>query len=175
MNNSGFSKPKLDSTVIRAATRDDCPGILECLALAFAPYRDSYTPEAFLDTVLTPQTIGDRMQQMSLFVAIDASGQVVGTIACKVMEGGRGHLRGMAVHPECQGLGLSRRLLERAVDELSKRGCDTITLNTTEPLRRAARFYEKNGFRRTGKGGSFFGMALIEHSKSVCSCSGMQT
>src|SRR5581483_3343755 len=168
MDHSKLGKPSPDSTVIRAATLDDCSGILECLALAFAPYRDVYTPEAFLDTVLTPHNLRQRMAQMTIFVATDASGQVLGTIACKVIGDGRGHLRGMAVRPECQGLGLSTRLLQKALDELHQRGCNTITLNTTEPLQRAARFYEKNGFRRTGKIGSFFGMPLIEHSKSIC-------
>jgi len=44
------------SFAIRNATYEDCSAILECLRPAFAPYRESYTPEAFLDTVLTPQT-----------------------------------------------------------------------------------------------------------------------
>ena len=41
------------SFAIRNATYEDCAAVLECLRSAFAPYRESYTPEAFLDTVLT--------------------------------------------------------------------------------------------------------------------------
>jgi GNAT superfamily N-acetyltransferase len=152
---------------ISRATYDHCAGILECLGLAFAPYRESYTPEAFLDTVLTPETFRSRLAEMSVFVATDASGQVVGTIACKVLQGGEGHLRGMAVRPEWQGSGVSSCLLERAEDELRKAGCKTITLDTTEPLKRAVGFYEKNGFRPTGKIERFFGMPLFEYSKSI--------
>ena len=44
------------SFAIRNATYEDCSAILECLRSAFAPYRESYTPDAFLDTVLTPET-----------------------------------------------------------------------------------------------------------------------
>jgi hypothetical protein len=49
---------------IRKARSGDCDGILECLAAAFASVRDSYTREAFLDTVLTPDTVKKRLQDM---------------------------------------------------------------------------------------------------------------
>ncbi len=62
---------------------------------------------------------------------------------------------------------VSTCLLERAEDELRKAGCGTVTLDTTEPLNRAIRFYEKNVFQRTGKIGLFFGMPLFEYSKSL--------
>jgi N-acetylglutamate synthase-like GNAT family acetyltransferase len=162
-----MSKPLKTSFTIRNATHKDCAGILECLRLAFAPYRESYTPEAYLDTVLTSETFRHRLSDMSVFVATGTSGEVVGTIACKILEGGEGHLRGMAVHPEWQGSGVSTCLLERAEDELRKAGCRTVTLDTTEPLKRATRFYERNGFQRTGKIGRFFGMPLFEYSKSL--------
>jgi len=104
---------------------------------------------------------------MSVVVATSGSGEVVGTVAYKVLESGEGHLRGMAVNPEWQGSGLSKSLLETAEDELSRAGCKTITLDTTYPLNRAIRFYEKNGFRATGKIGWFFGMPLIEFIKPI--------
>jgi GNAT superfamily N-acetyltransferase len=73
----------------------------------------------------------------------------------------------MAVRPEWHGSGVSASLLKKAEEELRKAGCSTITLNTTEPLKRASHFYEKYGFRPTGKVGSFFGMSLFEYSKAV--------
>jgi N-acetylglutamate synthase-like GNAT family acetyltransferase len=162
-----MTTPREISIAVRAATSEDCEGILECLALAFAPYREAYTAEAFQDTVLTSETILKRMAQMFVFVATVESGDVVGTIACKLMDGVRGHLRGMAVRPEWHGSGVSACLLRKAEEELRKAGCTTITLNTTEPLKRASHFYEKYGFRPTGKVGSFFGMSLFEYSKAV--------
>jgi len=156
------------SFAIRSATNEDCTAILECLRLAFAPYLECYTRGALADTVLTPETFRYRLSEMSVFVATSTSGEVVGTIAYKVLEGGEGHLRGMAVHPERQGLGLSTWLLERAEDELRKAGCKIVTLDTTEPLSKAIRFYEKNGYRPTGRIGCFFGMPLLEYSKSIC-------
>jgi len=162
-----LQRPLKQSFAIRSATLADCAAILECLLTAFAPYRESYTPEAFSDTVLTPDTFRRRLLDMSVVVATSTCGEVVGTVAYKVVESGEGHLRGMAVNPEWRGSGLSTALLETAEDELGKAGCKTITLDTTEPLNRAIRFYEKNGFRRTGKIGLFFGMPLIEFSKPI--------
>jgi GNAT superfamily N-acetyltransferase len=103
---------------------------------------------------------------MSVFVATDIAGQVVGTIACKVLDGDEGHLRGMAVRPGWQGSGLAKCLLETAEEELRRAGCKTVTLDTTEPLKRAVRFYAKNGYRPSGSG-CFFGMPLFEYRKSI--------
>jgi ribosomal protein S18 acetylase RimI-like enzyme len=152
---------------IRKTTYEDCAAILECLRSAFAPYRESYTTEAFLDTVLTPETFRHRLLEMSVVVATGISGEVVGTIAYKVLEGGEGHLRGMAVDPAWHGTGMSNSLLLTAENELRKAGCKIITLDTTEPLNRAIRFYEKNGYRPTGKIGRFYGMPLLEYSKAI--------
>jgi GNAT superfamily N-acetyltransferase len=152
---------------LRNAIDADCAAVLECLGSAFAPYRESYTAEAFADTVLNPDAFRQRLSEMSVVVATNPSGEVVGTIAYKVLDGGEGHLRGMAVCPQWRGTGLSAALLETAENELRKAGCKTVTLDTTEPLKRALRFYEKNGYRPTGKVASFFGMPLFEYSKSI--------
>ncbi len=50
------------------------------------PDRESYTPEAFLDTVLTTDTFRNRLSEMSVLVATSTSGEVVGTVAYKVLE-----------------------------------------------------------------------------------------
>jgi putative acetyltransferase len=151
--------------IIRRATSDDSVGILECLASAFAPFRESYTPEGFLDTVLSPDTVAQRLQGMDVFVAVRADGGVIGMISCKVEHAGEGHLRGMAVSPEWQGSRLATELLARAEEELRNAGCSTITLDTTQPLRRAVRFYEKHGFQPSGRVGDFFCMPLFEYRK----------
>jgi len=51
--------------------------------------------------------------------------------------------------------------------ELRLSGCVRITLDTTEPLERAMRFYEKNGYRRSGRVSDFFEMPLIEYQKTL--------
>jgi ribosomal protein S18 acetylase RimI-like enzyme len=152
---------------IRRATSADAPGILACLGAAFEDYRDLYTPEAFLDTVLTPKTLQERLEKMAVFVATDSGNQIVGTIACVVLTAEEGHLRGMAVFPSMRGTGIAEELLNHAESELRSCKCRRITLDTTELLQRAMRFYEKRGYSRSGKITDFLGMRLIEHYKSI--------
>jgi GNAT superfamily N-acetyltransferase len=141
----------------------DAVAILRCLTAAFAPYRGEYTPAAFADTVLSHETLHLRLQHMHVLVATVA-GNVVGTVSglSGVEEG---HLRGMAVVPEWRGLGVAAKLLAAIEAVLRYDGCKRITLDTTLPLAPAMRFYEKNGYRRSGKTADFFGMPLLEYVK----------
>lgn len=153
--------------LIRQATLADARGILDCLAAAFEPYRASYTPEAYLDTVLTDATILARLASMHIFVAIAGETQVVGTIGCALISPEEGHLRGMALLADHAGSGLAERLLSAAEADLAAQGCSRITLDTTEPLQRAIRFYEKRGYHRSGRVADFFGMRLHEYVKDI--------
>jgi len=152
---------------IRRATIADSDGILDCLRLAFEPYRERYSPAAYADTVMSADTIERRLSAMVVLVANDPSGAIVGTIGYSMMDHVEGHLRGMAVAPDRHGTGVGQRLLDRAERDLKQLGCSRITLDTTEPLDRATRFYERNGFRATGVERDFFGMRLIEYAKSL--------
>jgi len=150
---------------IRRAVAGDATGILRCLRSAFEPYRSSYTPAAYQDTVLTEETLEKRMNSMAVFVALDRPGDVVGTIACRVVSPGYGHLRGMAVRNDWQGKGVAQELLHAAEADLAERGCTRVTLNTTDPLKRAVHFYERNGYYGSGESKNFFGMPLFGYEK----------
>jgi ribosomal protein S18 acetylase RimI-like enzyme len=152
---------------IRYASPEDVPAILQCLRSAFEPYRAQYTPQAYLDTVMTPDTLSERLRRMTVLVVTDTRENVIGTIGGTAVSTGEGHLRGMAVPPQYHGRGIAQLLLESMEKHLKGRGCARITLDTTEPLRRAMRFYEKNSYRRTGKITDFFGMPLIEYAKDL--------
>lgn len=153
--------------VIRLAIKADAHGILECLASSFEPYRASYTPGAYLDTVLTAETITQRLESMQVMVAVVAGEQIIGTIAGAMSGQAEGHLRGMAVQPKWQGRGVAEKLLSVAEAELLKQDCSRITLDTTEPLQRAMRFYESHGYRPSGRISDFFGMPLHEYVKDL--------
>ena len=150
---------------VRFADESDAVAILQCLKAAFAPYCADYTPAAFADTVLSPETLHLRLQRMDVLVAT-AAGNVVGTISgtCDAEEG---HLRGMAVLPEWHGLGVAGKLLAAIEALLRGYGCKRITLDTTLPLVPAMKFYERNGYRRSGNISDFFGMPLIEYEKQL--------
>lgn len=182
-----MSTSKLSLPTVRKAKPSDSQGILECLQEAFEPYRSRYTPEAFLDTTLTAETLQHRLATMSVYVSVNNSGRIVGTIGCQITNpkidndnasqdntgrdkagnNNEGHLRGMAVLPACRGSGVAGYLLNAAESELRDKRCSRITLDTTEPLQPAMRFYEKHGYRRSGRVTDFFGMPLIEYIKTL--------
>jgi len=157
-----------ESFSIREARADDVPGILACLAAAFEPYRPSYTEAAFADTVLDPATLHERLAMMTILVAVDETGRIVGTIGYRLMdEGARGHVRGMAVLPEWKGSGLAAALMSAVEEALRRKACARMTLNSVAPLQRAIAFYERRGFRPTGNERDFFGMRLVEYAMAL--------
>jgi len=151
--------------VIRPAGGGDREGILRCLAAAFEPYRADYTPAAYADTVLDEASLNHRLRHMHVLVAA-ASEAIVGTVAASLIEG-EGHLRGMAVNPEWRRSGLSAQVLNAIEAWLQDHGCKRVTLDTTLPLEAAIRFYEKNGYRRSGRVSDFYGMPLVEYVKEL--------
>ena len=152
---------------IRNATDNDAAGILDCLRLAFEPYRSSYTSGAYEDTIRTADTISERLSAMQVYVAVTDTNQVIGTIACSPINEKEGHLRGMAVLPQWQSSGVAKALLKTAETALAALGCSIITLDTTAPLERAIRLYQRNGYHPTGRVTDFFGMPLYQYAKPI--------
>jgi len=150
----------------RLATPDDSADLLACLREAFEPYRAAYTPGAFADTVLAPETLALRLTVMTLFVAVAPGGSILGTIAAAI-HGDDGHLRGMAVRTAAQGQGVAQKLLAAAESFLRTQHCRRVTLDTTAPLTRAIAFYRKNGYAPTGRVQDFYGMPLHEFAKDL--------
>lgn len=152
---------------VRRGTLTDAQAILDCLRSAFEPYRAMYTDEAFADTVLTPETIDKRLSEMCVLVATSSAGEIIGTVSLSVVNSEEGHIRGMAVRPDWQGQGVAESLLRAVESELRERKCSRISLDTTEPLLRAIRFYERHGFRPSGVVADFFRMRLFEYVKEI--------
>jgi ribosomal protein S18 acetylase RimI-like enzyme len=151
---------------VERATFNDAEGIFDCLSAAFEPYRALYTPAAYEDTVLTRETVRQRMQTMTVLVARDDAAVIIGTVA-GAGHGAEGHIRGMAVAPAWQGTRLADVLLHGIEEEMRLAGCSFATLDTTAPLARAIRFYERNGCARSGVVSDFFGMALYGYRKQL--------
>jgi GNAT superfamily N-acetyltransferase len=151
---------------IRTAHPADAEHICACLASAFEPFRLLYTPGAYQDTVLSSDAMRRRMLEMTVYAAVSSEHQVVGTIAAET-QSSTGHLRGMAVPPAWHGRGIARLLLAKAEHSLIASGCTRVTLDTTAPLARAVRFYQKHGFAPSGKVCDFYGMPLYEYAKAL--------
>jgi GNAT superfamily N-acetyltransferase len=117
--------------------------------------------------VLDPERLEERVREMSILVATSADGDVVGTVSYQLVKPDEAHIRGMAVLPSWQGAGTAQSLLETVEAEARAMGCRRLSLDTTEPLERAIRFYERNGFRASGRVTDFFGMPLFEYVKPL--------
>ena len=152
---------------IRRAGSKDVLGVIDCLAAAFEPYRQSYTQDAFRNTVPTAGAAQLRLKEMTILIAEHGSSSIIGSISYQVLDSCEGHLRGMAVIPEVQRKGIAERMLLAAEAALRKLGCSRVTLDTTLPLKRATRFYMQHEYKATGITKDFFGMPLFEFEKSL--------
>jgi ribosomal protein S18 acetylase RimI-like enzyme len=151
---------------IAPATVADSDAILACLRAAFESYRAEYTADAYADTVMDPKTVRQRLECMTVFVARNDAGEIIGTIG-GALRGAEGHIRGMAVLPSAQGTGVADQLLQAIERHLAEAGCSFVTLDTTAPLTRAIRFYERHDYERSGVVADFFGMPLHEYRKQL--------
>ncbi|MFX0017819.1 MAG: GNAT family N-acetyltransferase [Promethearchaeota archaeon] len=153
---------------IRLATIKDAKAVHEVLLAAFAEYTCFYSTEGFADTVLSEERAKDRIKEMKVYVAIDQHGKIIGTIGWQKLNENEGHIRGMGVIPIQQGKDSPAISLLRQVErDAQLEGCKILTLDTTEILKRAQNFYEKNGFQKTGKIGDFFGSIIYEFAKTL--------
>jgi ribosomal protein S18 acetylase RimI-like enzyme len=83
-------------------------------------------------------------QDRTLFVA-EENGELRGFVSY-----GDGEIHALYVHPDVQGRGIGRALLEKALEELKRRSHEEATLWSLAVNDRATAFYEANGFARDG-------------------------
>jgi len=81
-----------------------------------------------------------------LLLVADATGEVVGTAAVRVLEPGLGELKRMWLRPSRQGRGLGRRLMDACLDEARGLGCRALRLDTQAKLEAAVHLYRAYGF-----------------------------
>ena len=154
--------------LIQKAKPKDAQGIHEVILAAFEEFRYFYSPEGFTDTVMSEKAVTKRIENMTIFIAVDQNGGIIGTIGWKKLSEKEGHIRGMAVHPKMQGKeSPATELLRKVEEDARSQGYSFLTLDTTEVLQRAQNFYEKNGFKKTGRTGEFFGATIFEFAKKI--------
>lgn len=83
------------------------------------------------------------------WVAITPTDEVVGTVGIKEVDSTTAKLKRMFVSPVLRGTGIGQKLLDTAILSAKDAGFLTLELNTHLNMKRAHRFYEKNGFKKT--------------------------
>ncbi|MFF3552787.1 GNAT family N-acetyltransferase [Streptomyces tsukubensis] len=139
----------MTTSSIRLAVRDDIAAIVAMLADdALGATRES--PDD-----LTPyRSAYERLESdpNQLLVVADCGGEVVGTLQLTIIPGlsrkgsTRSVIEGVRVHSSARGQGLGARLIEWAVDESRRQGCQLVQLTSDSARTDAHRFYERLGF-----------------------------
>jgi ribosomal protein S18 acetylase RimI-like enzyme len=81
-----------------------------------------------------------------LFVVEGPARKIVGTAALRTLAPGVGEIKRMWVRPECQGLGLGRRLMRSCLEEARRREYEVLRLDTERRMEAALRLYRDAGF-----------------------------
>ncbi|GAA1982861.1 GNAT family N-acetyltransferase [Catenulispora subtropica] len=82
----------------------------------------------------------------ALFVVQEETGRLVGAAGLRTLEPGVVEVKRMYVVPECRGLRVGSRLLDRLLDEAGRMGAATVRLDTARFMADAQRLYRSRGF-----------------------------
>ena len=159
-------KQKPSQIDVRMAVAEDASAIAAVLERAFREYRESYTQDGFIATVLAEDKIATRMAQGPMWVALDNE-EIVGTVAA-VSKGEALHVRSMGIVPEARGKRIGELLLKNVEAFAMAQRHQRMTLSTTPFLSRAIRLYERFGFQPSAEGpADLFGTPLFTMTKRL--------
>ncbi|MET8680390.1 GNAT family N-acetyltransferase [Streptomyces sp. NPDC004647] len=134
---------------IRRAVRADIPAVVAMLADdPLGAQRES--PEDLIPYERALDRLAADPNQ-HLMVAV-RDGRTVGTLQLTVIPGlsrrgsTRSVIEGVRVHADVRGSGLGTRLIEWAIEESRRQGCQLVQLTSDSARTGAHRFYERLGF-----------------------------
>ncbi len=129
--------------IVREGSMDDIPGVVEVWNSAFRRY--SWFEEWRIEDALRWYST----RKLMLYVAVDReTNRVIGYVDAELRRGFDGNTYGyiytLAVHPDMQGKGVGKTLLQYMVNILSRRGVKSIYLDAIHGLEN---YYARQGFR----------------------------
>ena len=121
---------------------EEARSLLDVQRESFAGYRDLFKTQ-----VWTNETVNEFLAELpsvTVFVARDATGQIVGAVRGRNVEGVWG-VRKLCVSPRVQSKGVGRSLM-RAIEEAVPPGCHKISVCTMLVLGQNVRFFLSMGY-----------------------------
>jgi ribosomal protein S18 acetylase RimI-like enzyme len=157
---------------VRPAGIEDADGIAEVHVRTWQAAYAGIVPEAYLAS-LDVAALAERRRgwlaeaaagttEYRTLVAVDDRGRIIGFVSFGPyrLELGRmdrsvGEVQAIYVHPDAQGLGVGRALMDGAVTALADRGAAELRLWVFEDNAPSRRFYERYGLATDGARGTF--------------------
>ncbi|WP_219413485.1 GNAT family N-acetyltransferase [Pseudonocardia nigra] len=131
--------------MIRPARADDLGGVVEVFLACWTTSYASFDLPA-MDRDRATGLWRTALADSAAFIAED--GAVLGVTRCTAAAG---RVDSLYVHPRAQGTGLGVRLLATCTEHLREAGARTATLWVFAPNAPARAFYERQGWRPTGR------------------------
>lgn len=135
--------------LIRPVEARDVPAVVALVTEVLAEFDLAFGDGSATDAQLLGLPGAYTSAGGAFWVAEAEDGALVGTIgAYPVRDEVTVELRKMYVLPSTRGTGLGQRLFDVLVAWARERGVARVVLDTTEQMKGAIRFYERNGFAR---------------------------
>lgn len=133
-------KTENPSIVVRPAKPSDVPGITVCACSAYLHYieRIGRQPGPMLDDYM------EVIEKRQVLVA-ESRNAILGILVMDTTDEGF-YLENVAVAPAARGTGVGRLLLQRAEEEATRRGYESIYLATHEKMTENQALYSKIGY-----------------------------
>jgi ribosomal protein S18 acetylase RimI-like enzyme len=140
----------MEEVVVREARRAEVEAIHRVMVAAFRGLQGrGYGHRAIQAVIVLPGEVGRRMAQGGHVLVADVGGQIVGT-ATGLEEHESLHVCSLAVHPDHQGRGIARRLIEALEHIARQRGCRKLWLQTAWAMTEAIALYRQLGYLQEG-------------------------
>ena len=139
---------RIGDLVLRVASRDDLPAVLEIERRSFS---HPWSLDAFVD-----ETRNSHSRLLLLWHEESERPVLVGYL-CRWIVAGELQILNVATHPDWRRRGIGRLLVEAALDEARDESITRVTLEVRRYNTPAIALYERLGFRRVGERRNYYG------------------
>lgn len=151
---------------IRTAHRDELPGLQELEVAAGVLFRDIGMTDVAEHPPPALEVFEQLRQTGRLWVSVDEADQPTGFVFVELVDGAV-HVEQISVHPEHQGRGIGRQLIEYVDRWAAAQGISALTLSTFRSVPWNGPYYARLGFAELPAAELTPGLAAIQDAETV--------